>query len=63
MLPVFVGRLQSALAPERAAGAQAPGKCRVDLVRQSSIENYLRAYLTVMDRNPQAVEKALMNEA
>jgi hypothetical protein len=30
--------------------------------RKSSIENYLRACLTVMDRNPQAVEKALMNK-
>jgi len=30
--------------------------------RKSSIENYLRAYLTVMDRNPEAVEKALMNK-
>jgi hypothetical protein len=29
----------------------------------SSIENYLRAYLTVIDRNPQAVEKALMKKA
>jgi hypothetical protein len=31
--------------------------------RKSSIENYLRAYLTVMDRNPEAVEKALMNKS
>jgi hypothetical protein len=28
-----------------------------------SIENYLRAFLTVIDRNPEAVEKALMNKS
>jgi 5,10-methylenetetrahydrofolate reductase len=36
------------------------------LVRQSAIENRQSkipcAYLTVMDRNPEAVEKALMNK-
>jgi hypothetical protein len=37
------------------------GELKDDLVRQSSIENYLRAYLTVMDGNPEAVEKALTN--
>jgi hypothetical protein len=30
--------------------------------RASSIENYLRAELTVIDRNPQALEKALLNK-
>jgi hypothetical protein len=35
----------------------------LDLLRQSSIENSLRAQLTVMDRNPEAVEKALMNKS
>jgi hypothetical protein len=30
--------------------------------RKSSIKNYLRAYLTAMDRNPEAVEKALVNK-
>ena len=37
------------------------------LVRQSPIENRQSkitcAYLTVMDRNPEAVEKALMNKS
>jgi len=31
--------------------------------RKSSIANYLRVYLTVMDRNPEAVEKALTNKS
>jgi hypothetical protein len=31
--------------------------------RKSSIENSLRLYLTVIDRNPEAVEKALMNKS
>jgi hypothetical protein len=38
-----------------------------DLVRQSAIEDRQSkitcAYLTVMDRNPVAVEKALMNKS
>jgi hypothetical protein len=45
---------------------QASGKRGARLVRQSSIENRQSkipcAYLTVMDRNPEAVEKALMNK-
>jgi hypothetical protein len=45
------------------ARTQASGKRGARLVRQSSIENYFRAYLTEMDRNPEAVEKALMNKS
>jgi hypothetical protein len=35
----------------------------LDLVRQSSIENYLRACLTAIGRNPEAVENALMHKS
>jgi 5,10-methylenetetrahydrofolate reductase len=49
------------------ARAQASGKRRARLVRQSAIENRQSkipcAYLTVMDRNPEALEKALLNKS
>jgi hypothetical protein len=51
MLPAFVGRMHKR-------------RC-IRHPRQSAIENHQSkipcAYLTVIDRNPQAVEKALMN--
>jgi hypothetical protein len=53
MLPVFVGRMHK--------------RQRIRHPRQSAIENRQSeipcAYLTVMDRNPQAVEKALTNNS
>jgi len=68
MLPVPVGRIDKRQCmrhprnlPEITRLSSWPRSSIVN--RKSSIENYLRACLSVIDRNPEGVEKALTNKS